>query len=117
MNTLIKQMSDFRNNFLMILAVFAVLHHRGIFWAWHQVWLGDRRLGNPWAVKDFLWDVYDTKILPVDSKSRALQVHVYWKSPKISPFVRATWSVPEQLPVLPVRFKDINRVPAQIEPW
>jgi len=157
MNTLIKQMSDFRNNFLMILAVFAVLvgcgpakhqtgtatmgpieifetsqgfvitegkakvmlyqrehkslngkysranyihplygldgeiltedfptdhlHHRGIFCACHQVWFGDRRLGDPWAAKDFLWDVYDTKILPVDSKSRALQVHVYWKSP------------------------------------
>jgi hypothetical protein len=23
------------------------LHHRGIFWAWHQVWLGDKRVGDP----------------------------------------------------------------------
>ena len=56
-------------------------HHRGIFWAWHQVLLGDKRLGDPWATQDFFWDVYNAKILNVDSKSRALQVHVNWKSP------------------------------------
>lgn len=56
-------------------------HHRGIFWAWHQVCLGDKRLGDPWSASDFFWDVYDTKILNLDSKSRALQVHIYWKSP------------------------------------
>jgi len=57
------------------------LHHRGIFWAWHQVWLGDKRLGDPWATQDFFWDVYDAKILTIGSQSRALQVHVHWKSP------------------------------------
>jgi hypothetical protein len=56
-------------------------HHRGIFWAWHQVWLGDKKLGDSWATQDFFWDVYDAKILDIDSKSRALQVHVLWKSP------------------------------------
>ncbi len=56
-------------------------HHRGIFWAWHQVWLGDKKLGDSWATQDFFWDVYDAKILDLDSKSCALQVHVLWKSP------------------------------------
>ena len=56
-------------------------HHRGVFWAWHQVWLGNKRLGDSWAASDFFWDVYDAKILDVDSKSRALQVQVLWKSP------------------------------------
>ena len=56
-------------------------HHRGIFWAWHQVWLGDKKLGDSWAANDFFWDVYDAKILDVDSQSRALQIHVHWKSP------------------------------------
>jgi len=56
-------------------------HHRGIFWAWHQVWLGNKRLGDPWSASDFFWDVYDYKILDLDSKSRALQVYIYWKSP------------------------------------
>jgi hypothetical protein len=59
-------------------------HHRGIFWAWHQVWLGDKKIGDPWATQDSFWDVYDTKILDVDSKSRALQVHVLWKSPLLT---------------------------------
>lgn len=56
-------------------------HHRGIFWAWHQVWLGDKKLGDSWAAQDFFWDIYDAKILDVDSQSRALQVYVNWKSP------------------------------------
>ena len=56
-------------------------HHRGIFWAWHQVLLGDKKLGDHWATQNFFWDVYDAKILNVDPTSRALQVHVLWKSP------------------------------------
>ena len=30
-------------------------HHRGVFWAWHQVWVGDRKIGDPWTTKDFAW--------------------------------------------------------------
>ena len=22
------------------------MHHRGIFWAWHQVWIGNQRIGD-----------------------------------------------------------------------
>ncbi|MGB1927644.1 MAG: DUF6807 family protein, partial [Rubripirellula sp.] len=32
-------------------------HHRGIFWAWHQLWLNDVQLGDGWACKDFRWQV------------------------------------------------------------
>ncbi|MHC4329052.1 MAG: DUF6807 family protein [Planctomycetota bacterium] len=56
-------------------------HHRGVFWAWHQLWLSDMKLGDPWATIDSRWDVYQAKILTTDSQSRALQVHVHWKSP------------------------------------
>ena len=35
------------------------LHHRGIFWAWHQVWIGDKRIGDPWEIKDFVQQVTD----------------------------------------------------------
>ena len=24
------------------------LHHRGIFWAWHQLYTGDKRIGDGW---------------------------------------------------------------------
>ncbi|UCD00085.1 MAG: PmoA family protein [Phycisphaerales bacterium] len=60
------------------------LHHRGVFWAWHQAWLGDKKLGDSWSVRDFVWDIRDVKILTPDSKSRALQVEVYWKSPLLT---------------------------------
>jgi len=75
-------------------------HHRGVFWAWHQVWIGDKKIGDPWATIDTFWDVYDAKILTPDSKSRALQVHVYWKSPdwtdangKQKPYVKETTTI------------------------
>jgi hypothetical protein len=75
-------------------------HHRGVFWAWHQVWVGDAKIGDPWAAKDAIWDVYDTKVITVDSQSRALRIHVYWKSPlhtgstgKQLPFVKETTTI------------------------
>ena len=75
-------------------------HHRGVFWAWHQVWLGDKKLGDSWAAQDFFWDVYDAEILTIDSKSRALKLHVYWKSPhladedgKLQTFVKETTTI------------------------
>lgn len=75
-------------------------HHRGVFWAWHQVWLGDKKLGDSWAARDFFWDVYDAEILTIDSKFRALKLHVYWKSPRLTdedgkqqPFVKETTTI------------------------
>ena len=59
-------------------------HHRGVFWAWHQVWLGDKKLGDGWATIDFFWDVYDAEVLTIGSQSRALKLHVYWKSPLLT---------------------------------
>jgi len=75
-------------------------HHRGVFWAWHQVWIGDKKIGDPWATIGTYWDVYDAKILTPDSKSRALQVQVYWKSPdwtdtngKQKPYIKETTTI------------------------
>jgi hypothetical protein len=73
------------------------LHHRGVFWAWHQVWVGDKKLGDSWAAENFFWDIRDVKILTPDSESNALKVEVYWNSPlwtddagKQKPFVKET---------------------------
>ena len=30
------------------------LHHRGIFWAWHQLYVGGTQIGDPWICRDFL---------------------------------------------------------------
>ncbi|MHC4371942.1 MAG: DUF6807 family protein, partial [Planctomycetota bacterium] len=76
------------------------LHHRGIFWAWHQVYVGEKRLGDGWSLNDISWDVYDTKVVAVDAQSRALQVRVYWRSPlwtdvrgEQKPFIEETTTI------------------------
>jgi len=92
-------------------------HHRGVFWAWHQVWLGQKKLGDCWAAQDFFWDVYDVEVLTIDSKSRALKLHVYWKSPlltdadgKRQPFVKETTTIRVHRAE-----DDIRRIDFQIE--
>jgi hypothetical protein len=56
------------------------LHHRGVFWAWHQVTIGGKAVGDPWALKDCGWDIRDVK---AESSDSAMSVHteVYWLSP------------------------------------
>ncbi|TFG50984.1 MAG: hypothetical protein E4H40_00060 [Candidatus Brocadiia bacterium] len=57
------------------------LHHRGVFWAWHQVWIGDKRIGDGWVIKDITWEVADCKVERTDKESAALRARVFWKSP------------------------------------
>jgi len=52
-------------------------HHRGIFWAWHRVLVGDKAIGDMWTCKDFIWDVHEVQL----QDNRTLQSKVYWKSP------------------------------------
>ncbi len=73
------------------------LHHRGIFWAWHQVFVGDKKVGDGWSLEDFSQDVYDAKTLSLNNGSSALKVKVFWKSPlwtdaegRQKPFVKET---------------------------
>lgn len=69
------------------------LHHRGVFWAWHQVWIGSERIGDPWLCEDFIWDV--VYLEPELEKDKiTLHAEVFWKSPhwadengKFLPFV------------------------------
>jgi len=56
------------------------LHHRGIFWAWHQVYVSDTAMGDMWACQDFSWDVHTVQILEHQPDSAALKARVYWKS-------------------------------------
>ena len=56
------------------------LHHRGIFWAWHQVYVGDTPIGDMWACTDFTWDIRDVHVLKPERGSGALKARVHWKS-------------------------------------
>ncbi len=55
-------------------------HHRGVFWAWHQVLVGDKHLGDSWVCKDFVWDVQSVET-PGDEDSKSIVATVLWKSP------------------------------------
>jgi hypothetical protein len=55
-------------------------HHRGIFWAWHQVYVGSTSMGDMWACEDFTWDTRVVQILPAQPNSAALRAGVTWKS-------------------------------------
>jgi hypothetical protein len=57
------------------------LHQRGIYWAWHQVWVGDKRIGDPWAIQDFGWNVYRIEIDDKSPDSVSILAHVNWQSP------------------------------------
>lgn len=56
-------------------------HHRGIYWAWHQIFAGDQRLGDAWVASDFIAEVVEAKVIQADEQAAALRVEVQWKSP------------------------------------
>ena len=58
------------------------LHHRGIFWAWHQVWIGEKKIGDSWECRDFVWDVERFDEESSDENSVSLNAYVLWKSPE-----------------------------------
>lgn len=55
------------------------LHHRGVFWAWHQVLVGDQRLGDSWECRDFTWD---SKEVTISRPRGGLQIKTltHWSS-------------------------------------
>lgn len=65
-------------------------HHRGIFWAWHQVWLSKQRCGNAWLCENFSWDIVNYHYTNKKRKAQ-LKVTTHWKTPEydqgISPLV------------------------------
>lgn len=58
------------------------LHHRSIFWAWHQVLIGDTSVGDAWECKDFEWKVQDVAHQPQDDGSLSLLAKTLWQSPR-----------------------------------
>jgi hypothetical protein len=35
------------------------LHHRGIFWAWHQLYVDGKKAGDGWECKGITWNVHE----------------------------------------------------------
>lgn len=57
------------------------LHHRGVFWAWHQVWIGEKQIGDPWEIKDFVQQVTDVEYVAKTEGVAELKTETEWKSP------------------------------------
>lgn len=56
-------------------------HHRGVFWAWHQLWVGDRKIGDPWVTEDHLAVVREARVVAEGPVFAELAVEVDWVSP------------------------------------
>ena len=57
------------------------LHHRGIFWAWHQLYVGEARMGDGWEIQNFSWQVQKVSKIETLNTGKGIQSQVYWKSP------------------------------------
>lgn len=58
-------------------------HHHGIFWAWHQLWVGTTRAGDPWINKDFLPVVRVARVAEHGPVFAELQTEVDWTSSQV----------------------------------
>ena len=56
------------------------LHQRGVYWAWHQIYIGTKRIGDAWINEDFEWDVTWTNVQK-HRDSCVIAASVLWKSP------------------------------------
>ena len=56
------------------------IHHRGIFWAWHQVRIDGKTVQDQWVNRDSFWNVQDAR-MESDAGSASLALRVVWESP------------------------------------
>ena len=73
------------------------LHQRGVFWAWHQVYVKGKRVSDQWTTENSIWEVTSAETVRADAESAAMKVQLHWKSPiwldahgEQKPFVKET---------------------------
>ena len=54
-------------------------HHRGIFWAWHQIIVDEKPVADSWSCENISWDVINTDVRR-NKNQIALFNEVLWKS-------------------------------------
>ncbi len=57
------------------------LHHRGIFWAWHQILIDGKQVADGWELKDFQQKVTNFEYR-LQKGAGVLNTTVEWKSPQ-----------------------------------
>ena len=58
------------------------LHHRGVFWAWHQVRVNGENIGDNWECRDFNWHVAKPTVTCY-RRYIDLLTNVTWSSPSL----------------------------------
>ena len=56
------------------------LHQRGVYWAWHQIWIDGNRIGDGWAIDNFEQEVIDVEYISKEGGTAVLKTTVDWKS-------------------------------------
>jgi hypothetical protein len=59
------------------------IHHRGIFWAWHQVRVNGATVQDQWVNRDSFWTLQDARTVS-DDRSASLALRVVWESPRFT---------------------------------
>jgi hypothetical protein len=54
-------------------------YHRGIYWAWHQHYIGGESIGDGWMMEKIRYDVKDVKTR-TDGDMALLNIHAVWRS-------------------------------------
>ena len=55
-------------------------HHRGIFWAWHQIRAGDSAISDGWALENFVSTITDVRT-EVHPQQAVINILAEWSSP------------------------------------
>ncbi|WP_167618268.1 PmoA family protein [Maribellus sediminis] len=53
------------------------VYHRGIYWAWHQIYVSGKSIGDGWILENIEQEVTNV----TTSKNGQLTINVFWKSP------------------------------------
>lgn len=57
------------------------LHHRGVFWAWHQILIDGKQVSDGWDLKNFAVAVKGIEFKQVGGNNGELQTTALWSSP------------------------------------
>ena len=57
------------------------LHHRGIFWSWHQIIIDGQKIGDPWMLENFTQNVKNVQFEQLKDGDATFETEVYWMSP------------------------------------
>lgn len=55
-------------------------YHRGIYWAWHQIYINGRSIGDGWTMENIGQQVTEVKTT-LNDKTAKMSLSVLWKSP------------------------------------